>query len=795
MFAVVFISLVMLQMPPIKGAVQDDRAKANQAPVPTMVPRTSKLALSDSNNTHWYAGSRAPEQLQDNARTVSMSIKVPDSAPPYYDEQYAILLSAWDDNSSYDQLGFTAYHGGWEIGYSWTTINDHDYENLDYHTYWSEMPLSCGVKYTFNITVQDTVATFCASTGGTVIWSQNVTTGGHYLILKKWFEIGGTYDYWDYTDYEEVYNTHTYGDVPPFNFNFTDQQWISVNGSAHTPTWTNVTHADAGSYVPSCVAVSVNGDSVLVVNQQIDIAVVSLNPIPPHYSDFQVYHNGMRLNNQSISMNYHATISRTDSTMIVILVVEVDLLRTDDYGDHRTLDTKQVLLLQNGTAAVNLVWNETTTADPATWHISALATLATPNTWDLYPANNQLMNDTVHAVFLTGDVNGDGVVDIFDAIQLAGCFGKLENQTGYNPDCNFSHVSDPITGLQMIDIYDAGALGGFYGFTIYGPPGRMSSGGGGGIIAAGATSVLLVPSQITVFKGEVFSVNVTVTNVANLYGWEFKLFWNSTVLNCTSVIVQTPTEWQNNNQTVGSGLQTNYNATHSLYWQGEYALYPAPSFNGTTTMVTLIFLATQPGTTPLTLTDVKLADNGGQPINYTAASGSVTAYYGRYMRSDTKTVNGLSAYFLNATETTSYASQSDWGYGRGATWGIRAWIRHANGVEQEISLDGQTGTPCATVTRATGSGMLSATTSVSQTPMQTTDSIVVRVYFKTPNSDWMQVTAYTTEQLGATTLVGTSWTVYYYTWAQYYSADGHTTGIFYWGDTTHNSRIQNLQSN
>ena len=314
-----------------------------------------------------------------------------------------------------------------------------------------------------------------------------------------------------------------------------------------------------------------------------------------------------------------------------------------------------------------------------------------------------------------------------------------------------------------------------------------------GATTAGGASVLVDPSQITAFKGEVFTVNVNVTSVTDLRGWEFKLYWNSTVLNCTNAVVQTPAEWQNNTLDDGPGLQAGYNATHGRFWKAEAATYPAPSLNGSMTLATLTFQAIQPGNTFLTLADTILGNSTAQPITCSVSSGSVTVYCGRYMRSDIQTVNGLNAYKLNIPESTSYTYNTQSGSGYGASWGIRAWVRHSNGTEQEISLDAQTGTPKAVVSRGSGSGVQSGTVTVAQTGLQLTDSLVVRVYVQVGESDWTLCATFTTEQVQTTTLQAATWTVYYYTYAAWNRYTQMTTARFYWGTTTYNSRIQNLQ--
>jgi hypothetical protein len=391
---------------------------------------------------------------------------------------------------------------------------------------------------------------------------------------------------------------------------------------------------------------------------------------------------------------------------------------------------------------------------------------------------------------LVGDINLDGKVNILDAITLADAFRSTFGTSNWNSAADLDNDGN-VYLLDAIDL--ANNFGGSYanGSTSSMP----SQPSPAGPMTQGGPSVLVDPSQITVFKGEAFTVNVNVTGVTDLQGWEFKLYWNCTVLNCTNAVVQTPAEWQDNTLDDGSGLQAGYNATHGRFWKAEAATYPAPSLNGSMTLATLTFQAIQPGTTSLTLTDTILGDSTAQPITCSVSSGSATVYYGRYMRSDTQTINGLNAYKLNIPESNSSASNTQYGDEPRAYWGIRAWVRHSNGTEQELSLDGQTGTPKAVVTRGSlGSGMQSATVTVAQTALQPTDSLVVRVYTQVgTDSTWTLSAAFTTEQLQATTLQATTWTVYYYTYAYWNRYIERETAKFYWGTTTYNTRIQNLQ--
>jgi hypothetical protein len=385
-----------------------------------------------------------------------------------------------------------------------------------------------------------------------------------------------------------------------------------------------------------------------------------------------------------------------------------------------------------------------------------------------------------------GDVDNDGVVNILDAIILASAFGSSQGESNWNR-------STDLNTDGRINILDAITLSINFGESMCS---ECASGKDSGAREAGAdagTTVLVDPAQAVVFRGESFSINVKITDVSDLYGWEFKLYWNSTILNCTNAVVQTPAEWQNNKLDYAPGLESNYNITHARYWAAQSAANPAPSFSGSMTIATLTFQALQPGTTLLILTDTVLGDSTAEPITFNVSSGAISVYYGRYMRCDTQTVNGLSAYNLSIPESTSYLYSTRSGMGYGASWGVRAWIRHSDGTEQEINMDGQTGTPKAVVWRSSGSGIQSGAVSVAQTGLQPNDSIVIRVYVQVGDSDWTLCETFTTEQLQVTMLQATTWIVYYYTWASYNRLYDVTRARLYWGDTTHNSRIQNLQ--
>jgi hypothetical protein len=213
-----------------------------------------KLASSTGFQTHWYAGSVDPSSTQQDARSISTTITVPGSTPNSVDFYY-VILSAFDSNGSYDQIGFSADYGTWGLSYSWTSNKG---RHTTYHYSPNAKTLTPGT-YTFTITTAGGVTDFAAYQGSTQVWSLNpaAPTGGNYLVLANSYS-----GYYDYTDYEEVWQTSTRGGAPGSDFTFSPNTWTGTDSSVNPPAWTIFTTAKT----PGNVAVNINGGDVTVDN-------------------------------------------------------------------------------------------------------------------------------------------------------------------------------------------------------------------------------------------------------------------------------------------------------------------------------------------------------------------------------------------------------------------------------------------------------------------------------------------------------------------------------------------------
>ena len=137
------------------------------------------------------------------------------------------------------------------------------------------------------------------------------------------------------------------------------------------------------------------------------------------------------------------------------------------------------------------------------------------------------------------------------------------------------------------------------------------------------------------------------------------------------------------------------------------------------------------------------------------------------MRSDKHTVNGLEAYILGTTESASLEEVTGCTVDKSTESfhiGIRVYIRHADGSETEVT-PGSTVAIAELPTGADTTTTISGTWDCPDTSLSDTDAIVVRVRCVC-GTGWTEGAATTiaefiTEQLGATKLDASTWTVYY----------------------------------
>jgi len=154
---------------------------------------------------------------------------------------------------------------------------------------------------------------------------------------------------------------------------------------------------------------------------------------------------------------------------------------------------------------------------------------------------------------------------------------------------------------------------------------------------ANGTVIKVEPETITLGPepavGQQFTIDITMYDVADLYGWEVKLFWDNSLLNCTGEeypILPPGLNWEApNSLLLGPGIQQEFNATHGRWYHGLSALPMSPPmpepFTGTIKLATLTFeVLSQPplnGSCVLDLSDTKVSDSDAVSIDHEDVDG------------------------------------------------------------------------------------------------------------------------------------------------------------------------------
>ncbi len=137
-----------------------------------------------------------------------------------------------------------------------------------------------------------------------------------------------------------------------------------------------------------------------------------------------------------------------------------------------------------------------------------------------------------------------------------------------------------------------------------------------------AMATLYVDPLTTVTSiGDTFSVNITISDVIDLAGWEFKLYYLPSNLNGTNLEEGPLLKEGGSTFFAVINFTDNYNSTHGLAWVTCALLSHSPGVNGGGTLAVVTFEAKQRGISVLSLADTLLSDS--EPIPHTALNGTV----------------------------------------------------------------------------------------------------------------------------------------------------------------------------
>jgi len=197
----------------------------------------------------------------------------------------------------------------------------------------------------------------------------------------------------------------------------------------------------------------------------VDISAVdTLTPIQAPPEIVQIFEGRMLYGGEDVTILYNFTVHRVDSySEPATVLCAMSLYRNETVPEGTVSDYFWLRPGESYWEALN--W--TTPPDEMStglWIVSGKVVVISGTAYDENPDNNVVTDGSFEAVELKGDVTGDGIVDIYDAITFAKAFGGGEEELGgipekYNPLCD-------LNGDGIIDIYDAILLAGNFGKSI-----------------------------------------------------------------------------------------------------------------------------------------------------------------------------------------------------------------------------------------------------------------------------------------------------------------------------------------
>jgi hypothetical protein len=136
-----------------------------------------------------------------------------------------------------------------------------------------------------------------------------------------------------------------------------------------------------------------------------------------------------------------------------------------------------------------------------------------------------------------------------------------------------------------------------------------------------STAIRVVPSPVSALLGDTLRVNITVTDVSDMAGYGFKLYWLRDKLNGTSILEGPFLKQAGSTYFNVVNFMDNYNSTHGLAWVTSVLLGPGPGVYGSGAVASISFKAKNIGSTGLWLSDTMLVDSAANKIPHTDVSG------------------------------------------------------------------------------------------------------------------------------------------------------------------------------
>jgi hypothetical protein len=139
-----------------------------------------------------------------------------------------------------------------------------------------------------------------------------------------------------------------------------------------------------------------------------------------------------------------------------------------------------------------------------------------------------------------------------------------------------------------------------------------------GSVKNSQTKIYVKPSLI-INPPDYFNLNICVSGIENLYGYEFNLSYNTTVLNCIGIM---PLQGLGE---LGVTFHYNINDSLGLIWVNATYEPPASPVNATSEveLIKISFQLTMRGNSPLDLHNTRILDENGEIVPHDVEDGRV----------------------------------------------------------------------------------------------------------------------------------------------------------------------------
>lgn len=225
-----------------------------------------------------------------------------------------------------------------------------------------------------------------------------------------------------------------------------------IDGALDQPVYLKIISAEIVRYALT----DINGNFEFMVPQsmQLPIEIELVNMGPYLGANLTI---GQKSHDIAIAQVTKSKTITSNIVRIYVLIVNQgyfnETFSLTTYYNTTPIATVGVILVKNGSTTVTFTWN-TTSVIKSCYTITAVATIVPGET----EIQDNSYTDGCVVVTISGDVDGDFDVDIYDIVTTANAYRKKEGEAQYNPNCDIDNDGD-------IDIFDVVFVATEYGTT------------------------------------------------------------------------------------------------------------------------------------------------------------------------------------------------------------------------------------------------------------------------------------------------------------------------------------------